>query len=379
VDPLVRGTAQNRRTQGSLAERWDVDGVPHLFYRAPRIGAALLRATVADEDGSLALTREPIEQALLAMALAARAGGGPVLAEVRAVVRRGSLPAREVRVPGCLVDAVVVAPEAAGPDDPRLTGEWAVRPEAPPLPLTPDKVMARRALWELRPGMLVNLGFGLATLVAQVAAEEGVAERVTFSVEHGPLGGLPAGTRTFGASAGPQAILRAPDVFALYHAGLLDLAVLSAAEVDREGNANVSRFGDAMPGPGGYVDITGCTRSLVLLVALTAGGTRLEVADGGLRVAAEGRIPRFVPEVRERTFSGPAALARGARVRYVTDRCTFELRPEGLTLTEVAPGIDVRRDVLDRMGFAPRVAPVLRRWPAALFAEGPMGLQDRWG
>jgi propionate CoA-transferase len=382
VDPAVRGTGQNALTQTSLARPMEVGGQAHLFYRAPRIGAAIVRASAADEDGNLTLYREPIRQAALDMALAARANRGVVIAQVRAVLRRGSLPARLVDVPGCLVDAVVVDPQqqqsAAAEYDPALSGEWSVPLTPPALPLDVDKVMARRAAMELRPQTVVNLGFGVAALVAHVAAEEGVADRLVFSVEHGPLGGAPTGTRTFGAATSPTCILSSREVFALYHSGQLDLAILSAAEVDEVGNTNVSRFGEAMPGPGGYIDITAGSRRLVLLAALTAGGTRVEVEGATLRVRREGRLPRFVPRVRERTFSARAALERGARVRYLTDRCTFDLTPDGLVLTEVAPGIDVRVDVLDRMGFQPKVADHLVHWPESLFRTGPMGLADIW-
>jgi propionate CoA-transferase len=386
VDPEVRGTGHNPATPGSLARRMVVDGETYLYYAAPPIDAALVRASVADEDGNLSLYREPIRQAVLTMALAARARRGPVIAQVQAVLRRGTLHAAQVDVPGCLVDAVVVDPAqrqtSEGEYDPSLTGEWVVplgrQPLLAPLALGPDKIMARRAACELRPGMVVNLGFGLATAVAAVAAEEGIAEELVLSVEHGPLGGAPAGSRVFGAAVSPTCILRSTDVFALYHSGQLGLAILSAAEVDEQGNANVSRFADVMPGPGGYIDITAGSPRLILLSALRAGGTRVELEGAGLRVRQEGRLPRFVRAVRERTFSGRAALARGARVQYVTDRCTFELTPEGLLLTEVAPGIDVGRDILAQMEFRPLLAPEIRRWPPELFRPGSMGLRERW-
>lgn len=381
VDPAVRGTAQNDVSGPSRARRVDIGGQVHLFYEAPAVGAAIIRASVADEDGNLSLYREPIRQAVLTMALAARAGRGPVLAEVQALVRRGTLPADRVDIPGFLVDALVVDPSAQQSSvreyDPALTGEWDMASPPAPLPPGPDRVVARRAALELRPGMVVNLGFGLAALVARIAAEEGVADDLTLSVEHGPLGGMPTGLETFGAAVSPRCILRSADVFALYHTGQLDAAILSAAEVDAAGDANVSRFGDKMPGPGGYIDITGCTPRLILLCALTA-GARLQVEGPALRVAAEGSVRRFVSRVRERTFSAAAAVERGASVRYVTDRCTFDLTPRGLMLSEVAPGIDPRRDVLERMDFRPAVAEPLGRWPASPFAPGPMGLREAW-
>lgn len=382
VDPEVRGTSQNAMCTSSLARRTNVDGEPFLYYVAPRIGAALIRGSVSDEDGNISLCQEPISQGVLAMALAARAGGGKVLVQVKGLVRRGTLPASEVVVPGCLVDVVSVIPDqwqtVAGEYDGRLTGAWSPPMPHPQVPLDLDTVMARRAALELRPGMIVNLGFGIATRVAAIAAESGVTGDLTFSVEHGPLGGMPAGTNIFGAAIGPTAILRSTDVFGLYHTGLLDLAILSAAEVDAEGNANVSRFAEQMPGPGGYIDITGPTRRLVLLSALRAGGLRWEVHPEGPRLLREGTIPRFVSAVRERTFSGRAAWSRGAQVLYLTDRCTFELCAEGLLLTEIAPGMDLRADILDQMEFAPQIARQIRIWPSDLFRPGALDLRSHW-
>lgn len=384
VDPQVRGTGHNACTRATLATRLTIDGQPWLFYRAPQITAAVLCATVADEDGNLSLYQEPIRQAVLPMALAARAGGGPVIAQVRAMVRRGSLPAARVDVPACLVDAVVIDPDQTqtclAPFDPVLTGEWALAPDPARTPahLDSDHIVARRAAMELRPGMVINLGFGMATLVAEVVAQEGLAAAVTLSVEHGPLGGTPTPNRIFGAAASPTCILRSEDVFALYHSGQLDLAILSAAEVDAVGNANVSRFGEAMPGPGGYIDITAGTQDILLLAPLRAGGARVEVAGERLVVAREGRVPRFVPTVTERTFSARQARARGARVRYLTDRGLFALGPKGLELVEVAPGIDIQRDILDQMAFRPEVSQSPRTWPVALFTPGCMELGRLW-
>lgn len=382
IDPAVRGTGHNGATTASLAERMEYGGQPYLFFRTPAVSAAIVRGSVADEDGNISLYREPIRQAALTMALAARAGHGPVIVQVQALVRRGTLRPAQVDIPGCLVDAVVVDPEqqqtCLSEYDPTLTGEWVLPQHVAQVPPGVDRVVARRAACELRPGMVVNLGFGLAALVAQIAAEEGVAGDLTLSVEHGPLGGTPTGNRTFGAAIGPTSILRSTEVFALYHSGQLGLAILSAAQVDQEGNANVSRFGDVMPGPGGYIDITAGSPRLVLLSALRAGGARMEVAAGSLTVLQEGRVPRFVRSVHERTFSARAALARGAAVRYLTDRCTFDLTPEGLLLTEVAPGIDIERDVLRQMEFRPRVAEDVRPWPSALFAPGRMDLRQVW-
>jgi propionate CoA-transferase len=380
------GTAFNRfPTTRTWVRRVTVDGRPYLFYRSPEVDVAILRATAADPDGNLSLAGEPIRQAALDMALAARSRGGRVVAEVRYLVRRGSLGVGRVDVPGFLVDAVLPSPRdangAAAGYDPALTGAWSVEAPAVPTPLTPRKVMARRIALFLRPGQLVNLGFGIPTLVGDVLAEEGVTDALLLSVEHGPVGGRPTAGGGFGAAVGPRYLFTSADTFALYHARQLDWAVLGAAEVDAAGNVAVHRFAGGLPGPGGFVDIAASARRLVFAAPLTTDGTRLVLRTppaAGLAVEQEGRIPKFVPRLAERTFSAREAIRRGADVWYVTDRATFRLTPEGLTLVEVAPGVDPERDVAARMGFRPRIDPACGRWPEDLFRHGPMGLAARW-
>lgn len=384
LDPGIGGGSAFNRAPATRTwiRRLDVDGEPHLFYRSPAVDVAILKATAADRDGNLSLAAEPIRQAALDMAMAARARGGRVVAEVRYVVRRGSLPPRRIDVPGFMVDAVLPRPatrrtSSPGPD-PALSGEWAIDSDWMPGPLTVRKVMARRIALFFRPGQLVNVGFGLPGLVGEVLAEEGVTDRILLSVEHGPIGGTPTGKDAFGAAVGPRHLLTSPETFTMYHGGQLDWAVLGAAEVDAEGNVAVHRFAGAMPGPGGFVDIAASARRLVFVAPLTTGGTRLAVHPDGLAVEQEGRIAKFVPHLRERSFSAREALARGAEVWYVTDRATFRLSAGGPVLVEIAPGIDLARDVVGQMGFCPDIVPQPGSWPAVLFGEGPLGLQTRW-
>lgn len=285
-------------------------------------------------------------------------------------------------MPGFLVDDVVVGPEQRqtvdGEHDPALTGELKVVMGQVAPPLSPEKVIARRVALFLRPGMVINLGFGIPSLVAEVAVEEGVYQGLTLTVEHGPTGGMPTGTRTFGASVNPEFIFHTDDMFAFYHSAQLDLAVLSAAEIDQEGNVNVSRFAERLRGPGGYVDISGGTRRLIVISPLTTGGASMHISGEGTAVAQEGKIRKFVRTVRERTFSAREALLRGAEVYYLTDRGSFRLTPQGLELFEVAPGIDLERDILAQMEFVPAVAKELGVWPRRLYLEGPMGLSSFW-
>jgi propionate CoA-transferase len=383
VDPGPGGgSAFNRvRPSRTWVSRVDVDGEPHLYYRSPPVDVAILKATAADREGNLSLAGEPIRQAALDMAMAARARGGRVLAEARYLVRSGSLAPDRIAVPGFLVDAVLPQADPAPPPDPAMSGDWQVEASSVALPLSVRKVMARRIALLFTPGQLVNLGFGLPGLVGDVLAEEGVAEAVRLSVEHGPVGGRPTGKDAFGGAVGPRYLFTSPDTFTLYHGGNLDWAVLGAAEVDGAGNVAVHRFGRAIPGPGGFVDIAASARRLVFAAPLTTGGTVVDLLpepDVGLRVAREGQVRKFVPHLRERTFSARQALRRGAEVWYVTDRATFRLTADGPLLTEVAPGVDLQRDVLDRMGFQPAVAQPLRQWPACLFRHEPMGLAARW-
>lgn len=385
VDPAVQGTrygiADGER-RPSWSRRMVVDGRPWLFFPTPPIDCAILCASMADEDGNLSLVEEPIRQAALDMALAARAGGGPVLAQVRRLVRRGAIPPRLVEVPGFLVDGVVVVEDqpqtALGRYDPSLSGQWPVPVQLRPLPLTIEKVMMRRVAWMLQPGQVINLGFGLPALLPRILAEEGVHDQLVATVEHGPVGGIPMGVEAFGATRNPRFFFLSPDIFALYHSRQLDVGILSAAEVDASGSANVSRFARAMPGPGGYIDISSPARRLILVGRLTTGGNRYRIGPDRIEVLAEGQIQKFVARVTERTFSGPEAARRQASVTYVTDRATFELLDGQVTLTEVAPGIDPDRDIFPHMAFRPALATPLRTWPLAVLAEGPMGLGQAW-
>jgi propionate CoA-transferase len=386
VDPTVKGTlysgGDSGRYRPSWSQRLEIDGQPYLYFPTPPVTAALLVASMADEAGNLSLWREPIRQAALDMALAAKAGGGPVIAQVRHLVRRGALPARMVDVPGFLVDWVVVEPEqkqcSLTDYDPSLSGEWPTPISDPPLPLTIEKAMMRRVALFLQAGQVINLGFGVPALLPRILVEEGVTDLITATVEHGPVGGMPLGVEAFGAARNPTFLFTSPDIFALYHSHQLDVAVLSAAEVDASGSANVSRFGTQLPGPGGYIDISSPARFLVLVSRMTTGGTRYHIQNGRLRIATEGKIQKFVPAVEERTFSGPAAVQKGTRVVYVTDRATFELVDGQVTLTELAPGIDLQRDVLSQMGFRPAIAPKLGTWPSEVLSPPPLNLRQRW-
>ncbi|HEU4674006.1 MAG TPA: hypothetical protein VFS32_14035, partial [Candidatus Limnocylindrales bacterium] len=254
------------------------------------------------------------------------------------------------------------------------------RPPAdePALPLDVRKVIARRSLLEFPPGAICNLGFGISQLIGRVAWEEEITDRLVLTVEQGIFGGVPVAGNEGGAGFNYQAMIDQPYMFDFYDGGGLDIASLSFAEVDAEGNVNVHAFEGRVRGPGGFPNISALTPRINFVGTLTARGLELGI-DGAVRILHEGSLPKFVPQVKEISFNGRLARERGQQVRYITERAVFALADHGLELIEVAPGVDVERDVLGQMGFRPRVAEELRTMDARLYATGPMGLAADFG
>ncbi|MCI1729597.1 MAG: acyl CoA:acetate/3-ketoacid CoA transferase [Chiayiivirga sp.] len=372
VDPRHGGGRLNARTTGERVRLMRIDDEDFLFYPSFAVDVALIRATTADPDGNLTMEREALTLEALAIAMAAHNSGGLVIAQVERLAEAGSLAPRQVKVPGVLVDCVVLAESAelhpqtfAEPYDPAYSGELRV-PVAglAPMPLSPRKVVARRAALELRPNAVVNLGIGMPEGVAAVAAEEKLIELITLTTEPGTLGGIPAGGLNFGAAVNAQAVIDQPYQFDLYDGGGLDLAVLGLAQVDSEGNLNVSRFGSRLAGAGGFINISQNARHLVFAGTFLAG-------EGA------GAQRKFVRAVEHRTFSASEARRRGQPVLYVTERAVFRLHPRGLELVELAPGLDLERDVLAHMEFTPIIERTPARMDPALFGEEPLGLRER--
>ena len=386
VDPRDEGGRMNRVTPPGLVEVVHLSGEEWLLYRAFSIDVAIIRGTTADTHGNLTLEHEGVVLAVLAQAMAAHNSGGKVIAQVKRVAAPGTLSPHMVRVPGILVDVIVVDPEQRQNTgiayDPAISGEIrAATYPVEPLSLSPEKVIARRALCQLRPGDIVNLGFGISSLVPQIALEEGVFDQLNFTVEQGAIGGLPLSGFAFGASHNPEAIIDSAAQFDLIDGGGITAGCLSFAEVDGQGNVNVSRLTvqpHVLAGAGGFINIAQGTRKILYCGTLTAGGLDIQVGDGQVRIVREGRFPKFVARTQHVTFNGPLAAKQGQEVWYITERGVFRLTTDGLLLTEVAPGVDVEKEVRARVGFPLRVAQDLRLMDPRLFHADRMGLAAEW-
>jgi propionate CoA-transferase len=379
VDPRHSGGKQNTATTEDLVEVVTLGGREWLFYHRLPIDCAIIRASTADEDGNLTFEDEAILGDSLALAMAAHNNGGRVIAQVANVVGRRSLRPADVRIPGALIDTIVAAPDQRQTYATRLSPFYSGRLRAPahgtePSPLDPRKVIARRSLMEFRPGDICNLGFGISQQIGAIASEEGITDLLTLTVEQGIFGGIPAHGADGGAGVNYQARLEQPSMFDFYDGGGLDIASLSFAQVDRRGNVNVHAFDDRLRGPGGFINISARTRRLCFVGTFTAGGLRIQIDGGAVHIEQEGRNPKFVEAVREVSFSGVTARDTSQSVRYITERAVFELTDAGLALIEIAPGVDIERDILRHMEFEPLIGEPVRTMDGRLFTEEPMGI-----
>jgi len=363
ADPLNGGGKLNSITTEDLVVRVNILGQERLLYKAFPIDVVFLRGTYADEAGNVTLEHEVATLEATSLAQAAKNSGGKVVVQVEKLVERGSLDPKLVKVPGIYVDAVVVVEDYKlreqcynKPYDPALAGN-AKTPlgSVSPAKLDAKKIIGRRGALELTENTVVNLGIGAPEYVSAVANEEGVGDYMTLTVEAGPVGGVPAGGTQFGGSFNAEAILDQSVQFDFYDGGGIDLAFLGLAEADEIGNVNVSKFGPRLAGCGGFINITQNAKKTFFLGTFTAKAAKIKTGDGKLTIVEEGSGVKFKKQVEHVTFSGQYAKEVKQPVKYITERAVFELRADGLYLTEVAPGIDVQKHVLDLMEFKPKI------------------------
>ena len=382
IDPRLEGGKINEKAKqaGDIVEVIQLCGQEKLFYHAVPVDVAVIRATFADERGNSTMEHEGVTLDALSIAQATKNSGGKVIVQVEKIVQFGSLDSRLVKIPGILVDAIVVAkPENhmqtfGTAYNPAFSGEVRIPVDAiAPLELDSRKVISRRAAMELIPNAVVNLGIGMPECISSVTAEEGVGGMV-LTTESGVIGGVPAGGLDFGVTANAECVVDQAYQFDFYDGGGLDVAFLGLAEMDGQGNVNVSKFGTKLPGCGGFINITQNAKKIVFCGTFTAGGLKEEFKDGKLEILQEGRGKKLVNKVEQITFSGEYAREQGKKVYYVTERAVFELTEKGVTLIEIAPGADLQKDILDQMDFVPVIGDV-KPMDARLFNKEKMGLQ----
>ena len=383
VDPRLEGAKVNKAAKENLVELLSLNGEDALYFQGFPINIALIRGTTADSDGNISLEKESLSLENLSLAMAARNSGGIVICQVERIAQLNSIDARLVRIPGIMIDCVVVAePDLhmqnyEGHYNPALSGEIRVPLETlPPLPLDEKKIVLRRAAMELTPHAIVNLGVGLAAGVGNIANEEKISDRIMLTVDPGIFGGVPLGGYGFGASLNYSASIDHAAQFDFIDGGGLDIACLGFAECDGMGDVNASRFSNRVSGCGGFINISQTSKKVVFVGTFTSGGLITKIENGELSIEKEGKHRKFVDSVGQVTFSGKRAGREGRSVFYVTERCVFSLREDGLELTEIAPGIDIEKDVLDLLPFKPIIKepkPML----SALFRTELIGLRDR--
>jgi propionate CoA-transferase len=372
IDPRVEGGKMNAITRKDLVRVVEIDGEEWLFFPRFHVDVAIVRGTTADLKGNITCEEEAAIHEGIAIAQAAKACGGVVIAQVKYLAAAGTLDPRNVRIPGIFVDHVVVDAEQRQTClhvyNPAFTGQVKIPLERlPPLPLDVRKVIARRAVQELFPGAVVNLGVGMPDGVAAVASETGLLHDLTLTVEHGIIGGMPAAGVIFGVAYNPEAIIAQDAQFNFYDGGGLDVACLGMAQVDAAGNVNVSKIGEGLTGCGGFINISQNAKKVVFCGTFTAKGLTCVVSNGALRILAEGQIPKFVTQVDQITFSGEYARQGVQTILYVTERAVFELTRDGVLLKERAPGVDLERDILAQMAFRPHLPDHVAVMDAAIF------------
>ncbi|KOF57767.1 MULTISPECIES: acyl CoA:acetate/3-ketoacid CoA transferase [Clostridium] len=382
VDPRIEGGKLNKVTKEDIVEVVNINGEEKLLYKSFPIDICFIRGSFADEKGNVTLEREVATLEATSIAQACKNSGGTVVVQVEKMVAAGSLDPRLVKIPGIYVDAIVVSKKEEHEQsfgcqyNPALTGEIKIPfTSIEKAPLNVRKVIARRAAMELKPNSVVNLGIGIPEVISLVANEEGIGKYMTLTVEAGPVGGIPEGGSEFGASINPEAILDQPYQFDFYDGGGVDIAFLGLAQVDKEGNLNVSKFGPKIAGCGGFINISQNAKKVVFCGTFTTSGLKVAVEEGKLNILQEGKVKKFIDNVEQITFSGKYAQKTGQSVLYITERAVFELKKDGLYLIEIAPGINMERDILDLMDFVPKMDEDPKLMDERIFYDTPMGIK----
>lgn len=391
IDPRQDGGRLNQRTKEDLVEVVTVDGRKYLSYKVVPLEVAIIRGTTADEDGNITMEYEPITLEVISLAQAAKNRGGLVIAQVKRLATRGSLDPRLVKVPGILVDKIVVDQNQqqiyeSEDYNPVFTGEIrspdvysVVKGHRTEAKREKERLyVMRRAALEIGPGAIINLGYGISQLLPLVVVQECIQDDVTFTIEQGTIGGVPLTGVSGAAQVNPQAIIDRCYQFEFYQGGGLDIGFLSFGQLDQKGNVNVSKLGPTVQGVGGFVDISQNAKKLVLCGLFSGSGTSLEITEDRVRILKEGKHCKFKRQVDQISFSGELARRKRQRVVYVTERAVFELQQKGVVLTEVAPGIDIDKDILSHMEFKPLIAKNLKTMDMRVFREGRLGIKEEW-
>lgn len=383
VDPDLQGGKLNSVTTEDIVEKCKFCGQDLLFYHAPKLDYAILRGTSADEDGNISFEEEALTLEALSVATAAKNNGGKVFVQVKRKLKRGSIPPKEVKIPGILVDYVVVAETPENHmqtfgeyyNEGYVKNNFVVEGSLKEVKLDERKIISRRCAMLLdKSKKILNYGIGMPEVIAMVVNEEGQEQYFTPTVEPGAIGGTPMGGLSFGATFNATAIVDQPYQFDFYDGGGLDMAFLGLAQCDQYGNINVSKFGPKIAGCGGFINITQNAKEVVFLGTFTTGGLQIGVENGNLKILQEGKVKKFVKDVEQVTFSGKIANENNKKVTYVTERAVFNLTKEGLKLVEIAPGVDLQKDILDQMEFKPIVADDLKLMDSKIFIDKKMGL-----
>jgi len=384
VDPRIEGGRMNSCTKTDVAELVEIGGEEYLFYKSFPLNVALLRGTISDENGNISFAHEGIINEGLAVASAAHNSGGIVIVQVEYITKNETIPPKDVKIPGILVDYVVEAtdPMACWQTEgrywePAFSGQIR-RPmkSIPPMKLSERKVIARRCAAEVGAGYVLNLGVGMSADVGTILAEEGCIDKITMCCESGMIGGVPCALPSFGASYNPEAVVDHAAAFDIIDGGGLNMTCLGLGECDEEGNINVSRLGNQMVGPGGFIDITNATPKVVFCGTFM-GKAKLAVGDGKLTIVEEGKVKKFVKKVNQITFAGKY-IKPGQDVSYITERFVMKLIDGKMTIVEIAPGIDLQKDILDLMDFQPAVSPDLKTMDPGIFSETWGTLKDQF-